>query len=75
MSQLTEDMPCVAHLGRFDWDHDAVATAASLEFRSRGPNLRRVSASVANVHARDIGFGVKLEHLPTNDVQLRRAGS
>ena len=35
----------------------------------------QVSASVADVHARDIGFGVNLEHPPTNDFQLRRAGS
>ena len=75
MSQLTEDMSCVANFGSIDWDHDAVATAASLESRSRGPNLRRVSASVADVLARVIGFGVNLEHPPANDSQFRRAGT
>ena len=73
VSQLTEDMSCVAHLGRIDWDHYAVATAASLESRSRGPDLRQVSASVADVLARDIDFGVSLEHHPANDFQFRRA--
>ena len=73
--QWTDGVSCVAHLGRFDWDHDAVATAAFLESRSRGPNLRRVSASVADVLALDIGFGVNLEHPPANDFKFRPAGS
>ena len=66
-SQLTGDMLGVAPLGRFDQYHDATVTAVSLESRSRDLDLRRVSSSVSDVLARDIGVRVNLEHAPAND--------
>ena len=66
-SQLTGDMSCVAPLGCFDWDHDAILTAVSLESPSRDSDLRRVSSSVSDILERDIGVGVNLEHAPAND--------
>ena len=66
-SQLTGDMSCAAPLGRFDWDHDAIVTAVSLESPSRDPDLRRASSSVSDILARDIGVGVNLERAPAND--------
>ena len=47
--------------------HDSVVTAVSLESRSRDLDLRRVSSSVSDVLARDIGVRVNLEHAPAND--------
>ena len=57
-SQLTGDMSCAAPLGRFDWDHDAIVTAVSLESRDPDPDERRGSSSVSDILARDIGVGV-----------------